>query len=75
VAEPNELWFAKIERDLINRDLINRGIFTSAADLRRKLMRYINEHNKTAKPIKWKYADPSRRNRNAHAALSSGTSN
>jgi transposase len=65
-----ELWFAKIERDLINR-----GIFTSAADLRRKLMHYIGEHNKTAKPIKWKYADPSRRIREAHAALSSGTSN
>jgi len=29
-----ELWFAKIERDVIAR-----GIFTSVADLRRKLMR------------------------------------
>ncbi len=65
-----ELWFSKIERDLINR-----GIFTSAADLRRKLMRYIREHNTTAKPIKWKYADPSRRIRDAHAAISTGTGN
>jgi transposase len=31
-----ELWFAKIERDCITR-----GIFTSTADLRRKLMQYI----------------------------------
>ena len=30
------LWFAKIERDCIAR-----GIFTSTADLRRKLMQYI----------------------------------
>jgi transposase len=65
-----ELWFSKIERDLINR-----GIFTSTADLQGKLMRYIREHNKTARPIKWKYADPSRRIRAPHTALSSGTSN
>ncbi|MCW8184631.1 IS630 family transposase, partial [Verminephrobacter eiseniae] len=30
-------------------------------DLGRKLMRYIREHNKNPKPIKWKYDDPSRR--------------
>ena len=36
-----ELWFSKIERDVIAR-----GIFTSVADLRRKLMRYIRHHNK-----------------------------
>ena len=65
-----ELWFSKIERDLINR-----GVFTSTSDLRGKLLHYIAEHNKTAKPIRWKYADPSRRIRTAHTALSSGTSN
>jgi transposase len=65
-----ELWFSKIERDLINR-----GIFRSAADLQRKLMHYISAHNKSASPIKWRYADPSRRMRLAGAALSSGTSN
>lgn len=65
-----ELWFSKIERDLINR-----GVFTSTTDLRRKLMRYIREHNKSAKPVKWKYADPSHRIRSVHAAISSGTSN
>jgi transposase len=51
-----ELWFAKIERDVIAR-----GIFTSVADLKRKLMRYIRHYNKQAKPVKWKYFDTSRR--------------
>ena len=51
-----ELWFSKIERDVIAR-----GIFTSVRDLRRKLMRYIKQYNKTAKPFRWSYADPMRR--------------
>ena len=51
-----ELWFGKIERDVIAR-----GVFTSVANLKRKLMRYIRQYNKNAKPLKWKYADPSRR--------------
>lgn len=51
-----ELWFAKIERDLIAR-----GIFTSVNDLARKLLRYIRRYNKTPHPVKWKYADPRRR--------------
>lgn len=51
-----ELWFSKIERGVIAR-----GIFTSVTDLRRKLMRYIKHYNKTAKPFRWAYADPSRR--------------
>ena len=51
-----ELWFSKIERDVIAR-----GIFTSVPDLRRKLMRYIRHYNKTAKPFRWSYADPTRR--------------
>lgn len=51
-----ELWFAKIERDVTAR-----GIFTSVTDRRRKLMRYITYYNKTATPIRWTYADPSRR--------------
>jgi transposase len=51
-----ELWFAKIERDVITR-----GVFTSVADLKRKLMRYIRQYNKVPKPVKWKYFDPSRR--------------
>jgi hypothetical protein len=45
----------------IQRDVIARGIFTSTTDLHKKLMRYIRQYNKNAKPLKWKYADPSRR--------------
>jgi len=51
-----ELWFAKIERDLIAR-----GIFTSVRDLARKLMRFIRGYNKDPKPIKWMYRDVSHR--------------
>ena len=51
-----ELWFAKIERDVISR-----GIFTSVKDLSRKLMRYIRHYNKKPKPIKWTYRDASKR--------------
>jgi len=51
-----ELWFAKIERDVIAR-----GVFTSVSDLKRKLMRYIRHYNKQPKPVKWKYFDSSRR--------------
>ena len=51
-----ELWFAKIERDVIAR-----GVFTSVPDLKRKLMRYIRQYNKDAKPVKWKYFDLARR--------------
>jgi transposase len=50
-----ELWFAKIERDVIAR-----GVFTSVDDLRKKLMRYIRHYNKAPRTVKWKYADPSR---------------
>jgi len=50
-----ELWFGKIERDVIAR-----GVFTSVTDLRRKLMRYIRQYNKAPRTVKWKYADPSR---------------
>jgi hypothetical protein len=60
----HELWLSKIERDLIAR-----GIFTSTADLSRKLLRYIREHNKTAKPIKWKYTDVRRGIRAPHSAV------
>lgn len=51
-----ELWFGKVERDLLAR-----GIFTSVQDLARKLMRYIRQYNKAPKPVKWKYANPRRR--------------
>jgi len=51
-----ELWFSKIERDLIAR-----GIFTSKADLKRKLLRYIRAYNKKAKPFKWTYRNTANR--------------
>lgn len=51
-----EIWFAKIERDVIAR-----GIFTSVPDLARKLRRYINAYSAHARPIQWKYSDASRR--------------
>jgi transposase len=51
-----ELWFAKIERDVIAR-----GVFTSVSDLARKLRRYINAYSANARPIKWKYSDTTRR--------------
>lgn len=51
-----ELWFAKIERDLIAR-----GIFTSVPDLRKKLVQYITLHNKTAQPFQWTYSNPKHR--------------
>jgi transposase len=51
-----ELWFAKIERDVITR-----GVFTSVPDLKRKLMRYIRQYNLAPKTVKWIYRDPARR--------------
>jgi transposase len=51
-----ELWFNRIERDVIAR-----GVFTSVADLKRKLMHYIRRYNQAPKPIKWIYRDPSHR--------------
>jgi transposase len=51
-----ELWFAKIERECIAR-----GIFTSTADLRRKLMQYVRAHNKHCHPFVWNYSDPTHR--------------
>lgn len=51
-----EIWFSKVERDVITR-----GIFTSVADLRRKLLRYIRLYSKSAKPFNWKYNNVRRR--------------
>lgn len=55
-----EIWFAKIERDVIAR-----GVFTSIADLSRKIMRYIRRYNRNARPIRWSYSNPARRIRPA----------
>jgi hypothetical protein len=51
-----ELWFAKIQRDVISR-----GIFTSVADLARKLRNYIGAYAKSARPFRWTYTDPRKR--------------
>ena len=51
-----EIWFAKI-----HRDVIDRGVFTSVADLSRKLMKDIQLYGKSAKPFRWTYTDVSRR--------------
>jgi len=51
-----EIWFARIERDVISR-----GIFLSVQDLSRKLMRYIRAYSHSARPFKWKYSNPKRR--------------
>jgi transposase len=51
-----ELWFGKIERDLLAR-----GIFTSLPDLARKIRRYITRYNEDPKPIRWTYTNPARR--------------
>ena len=40
-----ELWFSKVQRDVLSR-----GIFTSTADLARKLRRYIDAYSKRARP-------------------------
>jgi transposase len=62
-----ELWFGKIERDLIAR-----GIFTSVADLRRKILRYIRRSNDRTQPIKWRYQDVSHRIQPAIASAGTG---
>ena len=51
-----ELWFAKIQRDVISR-----GVFTSVADLARKLRKYIGAYAKSARPFRWTYTDPRKR--------------
>jgi transposase len=45
-----ELWFSKIERDVIAR-----GVFSSVKDLAKKIMRYVRHYNRQARPIKWTY--------------------
>ena len=51
-----ESWFSKLQRDVIDR-----GIFTSVADLKRKILRYIRLYQKAAKPFQWKYSDVRKR--------------
>jgi transposase len=51
-----EIWFAKIERDVIAR-----GVFTSVSDLSRKLMNYIRASARSARPIRLSYTNIKRR--------------
>jgi transposase len=51
-----ELWFAKIQRDVIRR-----GVFTSVADLGNKLRKYIRAYSRFARPFRWTYTDATRR--------------
>jgi hypothetical protein len=51
-----ELWFAKIQRDVISR-----GVFTSVNDLGTKIRKYIRAYSKSARPFRWAYTDPNRR--------------
>jgi len=51
-----EIWFSKIQRDVIDR-----GVFTSIADLARKIKKYIQAYAKSAKPFRWTYAETRRR--------------
>jgi hypothetical protein len=51
-----EIWFSKVQRQAIAR-----GIFSSVDDLARKIMRFIRNYNKTATPIRWRYADEKQR--------------
>ncbi len=53
-----ESWFSKLQRDVIDR-----GVFTSVADLKRKILRYIRLYKKAARPFRWKYSDASNRMR------------
>src|SRR5665213_2945972 len=48
-----EIWFGKIERDVIAR-----GVFTSVTDLSRKLLKYIRAYAKSARPVRWTYTNP-----------------
>jgi transposase len=61
-----EIWFAKIERDVIAR-----GVFTSVPDLARKLRRYINAYSANARPIRWKYSVVTHRIRSNDLAATS----
>jgi transposase len=51
-----EIWFSKIQRQIIAR-----GVFSSVDDLAAKIMRFIRNYNKTATPIRWRYANEKQR--------------
>lgn len=48
-----ELWFS-----ILQRQLLKRGDFKNTKDLGNKIMRFIKEYNKKAKPFAWCYGEP-----------------
>ena len=65
-----ELWFSKVPRDVLSR-----SIFTSRADLARKLRRYIQARAKQAQPFRWKYDNPVRRMDNVRSGVATANRN
>ena len=59
-----ELWFSKIDRDVLAR-----AVFISVADSARKIRRYIRLYNKTAKPIRWRYGNPASHSRTSASTV------
>jgi len=58
---PHASWVNQVELffSILQRKVINNGDFTSPDDLINKMLTFIAERNKTAKPFKWTYAaDP-----------------
>jgi transposase len=51
-----ESWFS-----IISRQCIRRGVFHSTKQLVSKIMIFIKEYNKTAKPFVWTYDNPNRK--------------
>jgi hypothetical protein len=58
---PQQEWESSAVSTSVDDPLIARGIFTSVADLGRKIRRYIASHNKDPKPIRWTDSDPTYR--------------
>jgi len=51
-----ETWFS-----IISRQCIRRGVFHSTKHLISRIMKYIKEYNKNAKPFTWTYDNPRRK--------------
>lgn len=51
-------WLNQIEIffSILSRRVLRRGVFTSKADLKAKLLTFIDHYNPTAKPFAWTYA-------------------
>jgi len=45
----------------LQRDVIDRGIFSSVADLKPKILRYIRLYGRIDEPFRWKYSDAGKR--------------